>query len=403
MEGNMAAFKFNDEQWSDDEWKALLSRLISDGLLSWKQITTLTLGHMNPSQVGTSLASSDGFKLKYGKGNVMARVMDWFYAQDGKCRDCGTRLELQADHNIPRESHDNPLDADYIENMVLRCRRCNVIKRPSHEFGGQTHLTAETALMWILFSFRPRTLSDFIRMCRIYGMTMADVRMQEGWAMAHWLQHNGPSKYLLDGESSRCNILQWPDGGITRSWDGDEVPGVGEAKVIFNGASSSQHLFVVASQENGGGNVRFQAMRFRVESLPFSHYFPAEGPECLAIGYTPPKRGKAAASVNVAPDTPSASEVDQDLETLEEVAAEGELASANADADPPKGAQINKLPPRGMKVIATWLLDSEATASISWTQGTRARGATLGPTARGRKLFDAAPDMVKAVEFALKT
>ncbi|MCG2578085.1 HNH endonuclease [Dechloromonas sp. XY25] len=398
----MAAFKFNDEQWSDEEWKALLSRLISDGLLTWKQITTLTLGHMNPSQVGTSLASSEGFKLRYGKGNVMAKVMDWFYTQDGKCRDCGTRLELQADHNIPRESHDNPLDADYIENMVLRCRRCNVIKRPSHEFGGQTHLTAETALMWILFSFRPRTLSDFIRMCRIYGMTMADVRMQEGWAMAHWLQHNGSSNYLLDGEFSQCNILQWPDGGITRSWDADEVPDVDTATVIFERALASQHLLVVACHENGGGIVRFQAMRFRVESLPFSHYFPDEGAECLAIAYTPPKRNKASLNVDVAPDAPSASEILHDIETLDEVAVEGDLA-ATVGSDSGNGAQINKLPPRGMKIMATWLIDAQATASISWVQGTRTKSAALGPTARGKKLFDAVPDQATTVEFILQT
>jgi hypothetical protein len=31
---------------------------------------------INPSQVGTSLASSKGFKRKYGKGNTMKIVME---------------------------------------------------------------------------------------------------------------------------------------------------------------------------------------------------------------------------------------------------------------------------------------------------------------------------------------
>ena len=61
---------------------------------------------------------------------------------------CRLRLkvsELQADHINGRESFKDPLDADYIENMTLRCRRCNVIRRPSHEFGGLTFLTATRA------------------------------------------------------------------------------------------------------------------------------------------------------------------------------------------------------------------------------------------------------------------
>ena len=93
-----ACGRFGDEAWSQDQWRDLLEQLIARGLLTWKEITALTLGHMNPSQVGTSLASSAGFKRKYGKGHVMSKVMDWFYQQGGKCVDCGTRLELRADH-----------------------------------------------------------------------------------------------------------------------------------------------------------------------------------------------------------------------------------------------------------------------------------------------------------------
>ena len=94
---------FDDRTWSENAWRALLERLVHDGLLSWKEVTSLALGHMNPSQVGTSLASSEGFKRKYGKGEVMPKVMEWFYKQNGKCLDCGTRLELQADHWRARE------------------------------------------------------------------------------------------------------------------------------------------------------------------------------------------------------------------------------------------------------------------------------------------------------------
>ena len=72
--------------------------------------------------------------------------------------------------------------------MLLRCRRCNVVRRPSHTQGGLTFLTAEAALMWILLIKRPRTYQEFEGMCRDYGMTMANIRFQEAWAMAHWLR-----------------------------------------------------------------------------------------------------------------------------------------------------------------------------------------------------------------------
>src|SRR5207253_1014354 len=96
--------------------------------------------------------------------------------------------------------------ADFIENMVLRCRRCNVIRRRSHKFGGLTHLTAEAALMWILLVVRPLTHLDYIRMCRLYGMTMSDIRMNEAWAMAHWLSREKPPAFIRR-EGNKGHVL----------------------------------------------------------------------------------------------------------------------------------------------------------------------------------------------------
>ena len=115
----------------------------------------------------------------------MEAVISWHIAQTGTCVDCGTRLELQADHVVTRQDEGDK--ADRLENMTLRCRRCNVIRRPSHKHGGKTFLTAESALMWILFVKRPRTYQEFERHCRAYGMTMANIRFKEAWAMARWL------------------------------------------------------------------------------------------------------------------------------------------------------------------------------------------------------------------------
>src|SRR5437867_596261 len=91
-------FGLHDKTWGDDEWLTLLQSLVKDLIVSWEEVAAVVLGQLNPSQTGTSLASSDGFKRKYGKGNTMKIVMDWAYKQNGQCADCGSRLELQADH-----------------------------------------------------------------------------------------------------------------------------------------------------------------------------------------------------------------------------------------------------------------------------------------------------------------
>lgn len=176
----------DDRAWSEDHWASLTKWLIESGLVSQKEVAALILGSLNPSQVGTSIASKKTFQSHFPAGKIMREVIKWHFEQSGKCADCGTRLDLQADHIVPREEQGDA--ADRLENMTLRCRRCNVIRRPSHKRGGETFLTAEAALMWILFVKRPSTYQDFEVLCRDYGMTMANIRFQEAWAMAHWLK-----------------------------------------------------------------------------------------------------------------------------------------------------------------------------------------------------------------------
>jgi hypothetical protein len=115
----------------------------------------------------------------------------WLYEQNGICENCGTRLDLQADH-IQSKEDGGP---DTLDNFQLLCRRCNVIKRPSHKHGGQTYLTAEAALMWLIFVRKPATYDEYQKLCREYGLTMATIRFQEAWAMVEWLQRE--DKYPL--------------------------------------------------------------------------------------------------------------------------------------------------------------------------------------------------------------
>jgi len=192
-----ADFPAKDSDWTETHWRQMINWFIDSGVLTARELASLMIGHLNPSQVGTSIASKPTFQAHFPPREIMRAVIQWHFKQTGKCADCGTRLELQADHVITREAKGD--DADRLENMTLRCRRCNVIRRPSHKHGGKTFLTAEAALMWILFVKRPGTYQEFESMCREYGMTMANIRFQEAWAMAHWLSREG--RYSIDRNS----------------------------------------------------------------------------------------------------------------------------------------------------------------------------------------------------------
>jgi hypothetical protein len=271
-----------DRDWKAKEWQELIERLVADGFFTWGEVASLVLGHLNPSQIGTSLASSEGFKRNYGKGNTMAIAMSWFYEQDGRCATCGTRLELQADHAVGKETFEDPLDADQIENMTLRCRRCNVVKRASHTYGGRTNLTAEAALMWILLQVRPRNFLDFVRLCRVYGMTMSDIRMGEAWAMAHWLSRTNPPLYRITSEGEMFDLHKWPDGAVTRTVSGTTAPD--GAETIASGVGGAMRLSTLYQRDELYIHTQEVAM------IPFSYELWPLPPQSLAIRYIPPKR-----------------------------------------------------------------------------------------------------------------
>lgn len=190
-------FPESDRDWTDQHWKKLLDLLIDNNIVNYKEVTSLVLGHLNPSQVGTSIASKKTFQSHYPPRKTWAAVREWNFNQTGKCIDCGTRLELQADHVNPRQDLGDA--ADTLDNLTYRCRRCNVIRRPSHKNGGLTNLTSESALMWILFTHQPKTYEEYHDLCRAYGLTMANIRFQEAWAMAKWLERDG--EYYISPES----------------------------------------------------------------------------------------------------------------------------------------------------------------------------------------------------------
>src|SRR5262245_15637813 len=103
MENPFANFPASDRSWSEENWSTLMRWLITSGLVTNKELASLMLSHLNPSQVGTSIASKKTFQAHFPPKKTMVEVIKWHINQSGKCLDCSTRLELQADHIIPRQ------------------------------------------------------------------------------------------------------------------------------------------------------------------------------------------------------------------------------------------------------------------------------------------------------------
>ncbi|WP_435737373.1 HNH endonuclease [Cellulosimicrobium sp. PMB13] len=276
-----------DSTWNEARWREMAEHLVRDGIVTWREITTTILGELNPPQVGTSIASAN--KIKFGfKGNharlhpnesFMPHVMRWFYERSGRCIDCGTRLDLQADHIDGRENYADPTEADLLSNLELRCRRHNVAKRKSHVArAGRTVLPAQQALMWILFEIRPVTKLDLARLCRIYGMTMAGIRFEEAWAMALWLEREG--QYVIARENRLYDIIRWVDGSITRRFASDDPPPIG-GRILAKAAMGDQILCFLASVDGTASTARYY--EFPLDQVPFVYELGDREPTDIAI------------------------------------------------------------------------------------------------------------------------
>ena len=172
------------------DWGGLVKSLISDGIVTEKEVAECVLGSLNPPQTGTSLASKAVYQQQYAPRQTWAAVKAWMHQQSGMCADCGTRLFLEVDHIIPRIDGGK----DELANHTLRCRRHNSSRR--HPNGGKTELTTQAALMYVMLTERPRTYREYLALCREYGLTCSNIRIEEGWAMATWLKkgRNGTSE-----------------------------------------------------------------------------------------------------------------------------------------------------------------------------------------------------------------
>ncbi len=192
--------EFAKPNWSASQWQEFVEKLVSNKIVRWEEIAICLLGELNPPQVGTSTASNENIKKQFPPRKCMQAVMAWFYAQNGRCAICGTRVHIEVDHITSKEEFEkqgkSAAEADTLDNLQLLCKRCNVGKRPSHLMRGSSFHTTQSALMWILFALKPKNIEEFSDLCRRYGLTMASVRFQEAWAQAEWLKK--AKKYPLD-------------------------------------------------------------------------------------------------------------------------------------------------------------------------------------------------------------
>lgn len=186
---------FAKPDWNEPQWHEFVESMVQQGIVSWFEIAMAVCGELNPPQVGTAIASNQSFQAKFPPRETMKNVMEWFYAQSGKCSICNTRLFLEADHVRSKqdflEKGEDVKNADTLSNLQLLCKRCNVIKRPSHLLGGISFAPAQSTLVWILLAKQPKTKQQFYQMCREHGLTMANIRFDEAWAFAEWLRKEG--------------------------------------------------------------------------------------------------------------------------------------------------------------------------------------------------------------------
>jgi hypothetical protein len=117
-------------------------------------------------------------------------------------------------------------------------------------------------------------------------MTMSDIRMQEAWAMAHWLARDKPPAFGIEkDEESVYDLVFWPDGAITRVDAGRDLPA--EARRIYSGVSGKTILGFTATHDDGRTRFHEQSIAF----IPFSTYeLGKRPPQALCILYRPPDR-----------------------------------------------------------------------------------------------------------------
>lgn len=101
------SFPESDREWTEEQWKYMLDYLVDIGMVKYSEIASLVLGHLNPSQVGTSVASNKSFQSHYPPRkcweavrpliNDFLRKMAKFRHQENQDVSAGTRIRFFID------------------------------------------------------------------------------------------------------------------------------------------------------------------------------------------------------------------------------------------------------------------------------------------------------------------
>jgi hypothetical protein len=178
------------------------------------------------------------------------------------------------------------------------------------------------------------------------------------------------------------------------------VPDKSSARILFNNAFPGEHLIVLASttpDENSKASVR--VFRYRVGLLPFSHYFPDDGPEKLAITYTAPNRRKNKVVTTAHGEARQEGLVQQELITLGEEVEELKTTPSEEVRHLSQGAKINLMPPRGMMFLDAKLVSAQADVSIIWKQFGKEKTLSLAANSRGKKICDIDKSELEQADF----
>lgn len=127
---------------------------------------------------------------------------------------------------------------------------------------------------------------------------MSEIRMQEAWAMAHWLARNDPPAFgVEDDEASTYDLLLWSDNAITRIDSESEIPA--GATRIYEAVQGTSRIGILTSQER-----RLKMHEQPMSFIPFSTYDLGDRPpQALCILYSSPDR-KNAGPQRIAPLPP---------------------------------------------------------------------------------------------------
>lgn len=68
-----AGFPSNDSEWTQDDWKRMIGFLVDGGLVNYKEIAALTLGHLNRHMLALQSRRRKPFRNIFLVGNVGKR------------------------------------------------------------------------------------------------------------------------------------------------------------------------------------------------------------------------------------------------------------------------------------------------------------------------------------------